>query len=178
MNKIKKIIGRDEAAAQRNAYVIELRKDIIKEAISFFEGHNLVIKSARLENGNFINAFNELFSSTFLDKLPESINIAQRVKLLGIDITNLEKLQQQYNAYMALPENTDFNIYATTKRQLEKYEACLHLKRSFEDFLKVNDKWINNSYARYISDASKDALLWKNGKLQINLRGYILNENI
>lgn len=175
---MKKVIGKDEAGAVRNAYIIQLKKDILKQAIEFFESHNLSVKVARLESGNFINAFHELFSSTFLDKLPESINIAQRVKLLGIDTTKLEKLQEQYNAYTALPENTDFNIYAKTKRQIEKHEACLHLKTAYEHFLKANDKYINSRYSRHLSDATRDALLFKHGGLEINLRGYVLNDEI
>lgn len=175
---MKKVIGKDEAGAQRNAYIIQLKKDILKQAIEFFESHNLVIKPQRLENGGFVNAFNELFSSTFLDKLPESINIAQRIKLLDINTTKLEKLQEQYNAYTALPENTDFNIYATTKRQIEKHEACLHLKTAYEHFIKANDKYINSRYSRHLSDATRDALLFKSGALVINIRGYVLNDEI
>lgn len=174
----KVIISTDVEAKKRNTYILELKKDITTKAVQFFKSHSLAVKTSKLENGEFLQVFNELFSSTYLDALPNSIGVAQRMKLLDIDTTRLEQLQREFNSYTTLDNDHDYNTYATTPRQLEKYTSVLNLKRSFEEFLIINHNWVNNSYARYISDATKDALLWRNGKLEVNIRGYVLNEDI
>ena len=119
-----------------------------------------------------------MFSETYLSALPEHINIAQRVKLIGIDISPLEKLEEQYNRHIPLSENTDFGVYATNSRQVEKYEACERLKAAYEDFLRINDNYINSRYSMHVSDATRDALIFRGGKLEVNVRGYVLNDDI
>lgn len=169
-------IGYDQQAKERNDAILALREDILKQVGTFFESHKLPLKHSRIESGEFVNYFKSLFSETYLSSLPESINLAQRIKLIGIDITPLEKLQEQFNRHTPLPPNTDFAIYATTKREIEKYNLCLNLKTAFEDFVKGNPRKVNSSYSRHVSDATRDALLYKCNKLEINIRGYVLNE--
>jgi len=171
MKRVK--IGYDQRAKDRNDLLIDVQQKCIKDATEFFKQHQLPVNEDKLIKEGFRAYFNRLFSETYFSKLPEGYNREQRFKLLGIDPAPLDELQRRFSAHTALPKDSDFNIYAETPRELEKWQSANDLLNAWLTFAQVNKDYIPTHKRSELDALTKNAIILKNGAMQVNIVGYV-----
>ena len=173
MKKFK--IGFNEREHQRNEMLKAKQLEYLQEANYFFVKHHLKVDSEKLVKRGFVAYFNSLFAQTYVTKLPEALNAEQRYKLMQIDIKELEKLEDNYRLHAPI-ENPDFNIYAETDRELQKFESATKLLNAFNEFREVNQ--VNPSSNRILDTLTHNAIFYNSGELKVNIYGWVKNENV
>jgi hypothetical protein len=175
MRKIK--IGYDHKAEQRATISKHKQIDTLQKVEKYLSKYNIPVNQEKLVKEGFENYLNRLFSETYSGKFPEYLAIDERLKFAQIDPEPLRVLQKEYNSNYN--NQTDFNIYATTKEELTRYTVLTNLLEAWNEFLNTNPPFEKRRVERELMELIEKALT-KNeeGKLTVNLYGYVLNENL
>lgn len=173
MKKIK--IGYDYTAEQRADFSKQRRKEILQDAEKYILSFRIPCNVSRMEKEGFVNYLHRLFAETYGNKYPMHLSTDERMKLANIDTKPLELMQREFDAHFNNVE--DFSIYAETEEAIQRYNAANDLLLAFRNFQKVVT--LNNSFSELkLVEATNFAINKANGELKVNIKGFVLNENL
>jgi hypothetical protein len=140
MNKI--IIGYNNLTEQKDKLNIKRKKTILNNAIK------LCSEYVKIDNEK---EFEQSFSKYVVNKITENFglknpNIEKIIELTNIPYHKILRIETEYKRIIVPQEQVDYNIYATTEKQVDAFKRLTVLCEELNKWNPKNAFWIERGF--------------------------------
>lgn len=130
MNKIK--LYTDHKAKELYQKALRAQISAFNKALEYCEQF-VKIEDKKAFKIDFLEYFKKAFIAKYKSEFPQNLPEGKLFELMEVSIPTVKMLQEQYQENFVPEKEPDFNVYATTKEQVNRLNKSKSLLKAIED---------------------------------------------